>query len=166
MLMLHSFPPIIDDNSRVLILGSMPGEVSLQKQQYYAHPQNRFWTFVYGIFAAQPDNDYPAKKAFLLSHHIALWDVVESCQRSGSLDSKIINPTNNDFNRLLIQYPAIKTILFNGRKAAQLFSKYAYEIQKPEIQLIILPSSSPANASINQKEKLAAWLKIKELLAA
>ena len=158
---IHSFKPIIDQDARVLILGSMPGKVSLAKNQYYAHPQNRFWDFIYSIFNTPIDADYEAKKAFLKSRKIALWDVIRDCQRSGSSDSKIINPIINDFSDLIARYPDIKCILFNGKKAEQVFQRYLNNF--PGIQFTTLPSSSPANASISPADKLKAWSVIKEL---
>ena len=159
---IHSFDPIIDPDSRVLILGSMPGKISLEKGQYYAHPQNRFWDFIYSIFNTPINSDYEAKKAFLKSRKIALWDVIKDCQRSGSSDSKIINPVINDFASLLAQYPYIKSILFNGKKAEKLFNQNLNNISG--IELKTLPSSSPANARISRDQKLAEWEVIKDLV--
>ena len=161
---IHSFDPIIDLHSRVLILGSMPGKVSLDKGQYYAHPHNQFWTFIYSILGTQPVITYEAKIILLKSRHIALWDVIKDCQRSGSSDSKIINPIINDFPDLISRYPNIKSILFNGKKAEQVFKKYLKTFSESDIKLITLPSSSPANASISQYEKLKAWSVIKDMV--
>jgi hypoxanthine-DNA glycosylase len=163
---LHSFNPIIDNRATVLILGSMPGEVSLQKQEYYAHPQNCFWVLIYTLFGTPTDINYEAKISFLKSRRIALWDVIQSCQRSGSLDSKIINPVINDFADLLSNHPAISTIFFNGKKAEQLFKKNLSNLVLAGIQLITLPSSSPANAGISLAQKQEAWNAIKEIVNA
>jgi methylated-DNA-[protein]-cysteine S-methyltransferase len=163
MAFMHSFDPIIDDNSRVLILGSMPGKHSLEKGEYYAHPRNIFWTLIYSIFEAQPDRTYEEKKSFLKSRKIALWDVIKDCDRSGSSDSKIINPIINDFEGLLARYPNIRYILFNGKKADSLFGKNVKNISKHNVSLFTLPSSSPANASISLNAKLKSWSLIKEL---
>lgn len=161
---LHSFAPIIDHDSRVLILGSMPGKISLEKGQYYAHPLNKFWTFIYSVFQTQPDTHYESKISFLKSRKIGLWDVIQDCQRSGSSDSKIINPVINDFGKLLNEHPNIKSILFNGKKAEQIFKKHQNILPVLGIQLITLPSTSPANASISQTDKLQAWSIIKVLV--
>lgn len=163
MTLIHSFDPVIDENSRVLILGSMPGQVSLEKGQYYAHPQNQFWTLIFSIFKIQPCAVYAEKTSFLKSRKIALWDVIKECQRLGSSDSKIINPVINDFGNLFIHYSNIQCILFNGKKAGQLFEKYNRNITTSDIEFIILPSSSPANAGISLNNKLEAWSRLKSL---
>jgi hypoxanthine-DNA glycosylase len=161
---IHSFTPIIDQDSRVLILGSMPGKISLEKEQYYAHPLNKFWTFIYSVFNLQPDLTYEAKTFFLKSRHIALWDVIEDCERYGSSDSKIINPVINDVAGLLARYPNIKSILFNGKKAEKLFNQNLKNIPACGIKLNTLPSSSPANARINWDQKMAEWKVVKDLV--
>lgn len=161
---IHSFAPIIDQDSRVLILGSMPGKISLEKGQYYAHPLNKFWAFIYSTFNTQPDINYEAKQLFLKSRKIALWDVIKDCQRSGSSDSKIINPIINDFDGLFAQYPNIKSVLFNGKKAEKFFYQHLKNIPASGIKLITLPSSSPANAGISQADKLQTWSVIKDLV--
>jgi TDG/mug DNA glycosylase family protein len=163
MTVIHSFDPIIDDNSRVLILGSMPGKISLEKGEYYAHSRNTFWKLIYSIFGAQPDQTYEEKKSFLKLRKIALWDVIKECYRSGSSDSKIINPIINDFEGLLARNPNIRYILFNGKKAESLFKRNVVNITKYQIILFTLPSSSPANASISLNNKMETWSQIKEL---
>jgi len=163
MTVIHSFDPIIDDNSRVLILGSMPGKISLEKGEYYAHSRNTFWKLIYSIFGAQPDQTYEEKKSFLKLRKIALWDVIKECYRSGSSDSKIINPIINDFEGLLARNPNIRYILFNGKKAESLFKRNVVNIAKYQIILFTLPSSSPANASISLNNKMETWNQIKEL---
>jgi methylated-DNA-[protein]-cysteine S-methyltransferase len=163
MAFILSFDPIIDDNSCVLVLGSMPGKHSLVKVEYYAHPRNMFWTLVYSIFGAQPDRTYEEKKSFLRSRKIALWDVIKECDRSGSSDSRIINPIVNDFEGLLTRYPNIRYILFNGKKAASLFNRNVKNITNLNVSLFTLPSSSPANASISLNKKLEVWSLIEEL---
>jgi hypoxanthine-DNA glycosylase len=160
---IHSFDPVIDENSRVLILGSMPGQVSLAQGQYYAHPQNQFWKLIFSIFNIPPCAEYTEKTSFLKSRKIALWDVIKECQRSGSSDSKIINPVINDFGNLFIHYSNIHCILFNGKKAGQLFEKYNHNITPSGIEFITLPSSSPANAGISLNNKLEAWSRLKSL---
>ena len=163
MTFVHSFDPIIDDNSRVLILGSMPGKISLEKGEYYAHSRNMFWKLIYSIFGAQPDQTYEEKKSFLKSKKIALWDVIKECDRSGSSASKIINSIINDFEGLLARNPNIRYILFNGKKAESLFKRNVVNITKFQIILFTLPSSSPANASISLNNKMETWNQIKEL---
>jgi methylated-DNA-[protein]-cysteine S-methyltransferase len=162
-MLIRSFDPVIDEDARVLILGSMPGKVSLEKAQYYAHPRNKFWILLYSVFDMQPDPDYKQKIAFLKSRKIALWDVFKECRRTGSADSDILNPVVNDFIGLLNTHPGIKSVLFNGTKAAQIFKKNSGQIRSG-ISFFTLPSSSPANAGISLEDKLKAWIKIKDLL--
>jgi hypoxanthine-DNA glycosylase len=162
-MIIHSFDPVIDDNARVLILGSMPGKVSLEQAQYYAYPQNKFWILIYAVFDKQLDQDYEEKKTFLMSRKIALWDVLKECQRTGSADSDILYPVVNDFVGLLNARPGIRSVLFNGTKAAQVFKKYQYQIRSG-LSFFTLPSSSPANAGTSLEEKLRAWRKIRELI--
>ena len=160
MTFIHSFDPIIDDNSHVLILGSMPGKISLEKGEYYAHSSNMFWKLIYSVFGAQIDQTYEEKKSFLKSKKIALWDVIKECYRSGSSDSKIINPIINDFDGLLARYPNIRCIFLNGKKAESLFEK---NVKKCNVSFFTLPSSSPSNASICLNKKIETWSQIKEL---
>lgn len=139
--------PNIDKNCKVLILGSMPGVKSLEEQQYYAHPQNRFWPMMAYLLKEELPTDYPAKLSMLLRHHIALWDSIGSCEREGSLDSAIRNEKGNDCSALLQDYPKIRTICFNGGKSAQTFKRYNKELMKRrDIAFHAMPSTSPANA--------------------
>ena len=110
--------PNIDKDCRALILGSMPGVKSLEAQQYYAHPQNRFWPMMAHLLGEELPSAYEEKLAMLLRHHIALWDSIGSCEREGSLDSAIRNEQGNDFAALLQEYPGIRAIYFNGGKSA------------------------------------------------
>lgn len=157
-----SFSPISNDDAKVLILGTMPGTKSLELNQYYGHNQNNFWKFMFTIFKEDFSNDYENKKALLQKNKIALWDVLQFCDRVGSLDSAIKNEIANDFETFLKQHPNIKTILFNGQKAAAFFKKYVH-LQK-SYQLITLPSTSPANASKTYQSKLDEWKIISSLL--
>ena len=157
---IFSFPPLADHNARLLILGSMPGEASLKANEYYAHPRNQFWSIINSLFASAPFPDYTAKTQCLLQQRIALWDVMQSCIRPGSLDSAIEQTSiiANDFNRFLLQHPAIKHIFFNGATAATTFNKRVLpELQHPTLQLHRLPSTSPAHASMSLQQKLLAW---------
>ena len=156
--MIASFKPIIDRNCKILILGSMPSVMSLEKQQYYGNKQNQFWNILYGIFNSDIETDYEKRKTFLLNHSIALWDVLESCDREGSSDSKIINPVPNDLANFLNEYSNIEAIYFNGGKAEELFRKLVIEKinQKECIAFYRLPSTSPANA-IKFSEKFQQW---------
>ena len=157
-----SFAPITSNDANILILGTMPGTKSLELNQYYGHKQNNFWKFMFTILKEDFSDDYPTKKALLQKNKIALWDVLQFCERVGSLDSAIKNEIANDFETYLKSHPNIKTIFFNGQKAAAFFKKYVH-LQK-EYHLITLPSSSPANASQNFQSKLEEWKIIETLI--
>ncbi|QSW88517.1 DNA-deoxyinosine glycosylase [Flavobacterium endoglycinae] len=156
-----SFSPISSPNSNILILGTMPGTKSLELNQYYGHCQNNFWKFLFTIFNEDFSTDYEIRKKLLLKNNVALWDVLQYCDRVGSLDSAIKNEIANDFETFLKNHPNIKTILFNGQKAAAFFKKYVH-LQK-EYNLITLPSTSPANASKTYQSKLEEWKIIRSL---
>ncbi|MDR7370021.1 DNA-deoxyinosine glycosylase [Flavobacterium aquidurense] len=150
-----SFAPIASQEANILILGTMPGTKSLELNQYYGHNQNNFWKFMFHILKEDFSNDYQTRKALLQKNNIAVWDVLQFCDRIGSLDSAIKNEIANDFETFLAAHPNIKAILFNGQKAAAFFKKYVH--LKKEYHLITLPSTSPANASKNYQSKLEEW---------
>ena len=153
------FPPSIDEHCTTLILGSMPGVTSLQQQQYYAHPHNRFWPLMACLLkqSAVPDT-YEGRLSMLLCHHIALWDSIDTCERSGSLDTAIHNETGNDFSALFAQYPRLHIICFNGAKSFQSFKKYNRSLLKEKkLHFYALPSTSPANARWRLKDLAAVW---------
>jgi len=156
-----SFAPIAPANAQILILGTMPGTKSLELNQYYGHNQNNFWKFMFLIFNEDFSADYETRKALLLKNNIALWDVLQFCDRVGSLDSAIKNEIANDFETFLEEHPGIQTIVFNGQKAAAFFRKYV-PLTKP-YQLIIMPSTSPANAGKSFQYKLEEWQAITKL---
>lgn len=160
---ISSFKPIIDENSRVLILGSIPSVKSLEKGQYYGNPRNQFWKLIYLIFNEEIDESYSNRVRFLLGHSIALWDVICDCYREGSLDSNIKNAKVNDFKMLFKKYPNIKYIFFNGSKAESLFIKKVDGELLREKVLFKLPSSSPARA-IPIETKLTYWKRIRQCL--
>ncbi|MCR1898618.1 DNA-deoxyinosine glycosylase [Irregularibacter muris] len=158
--MIEGFLPIIDNNSEILILGTMPGGESLKKQEYYAYGRNQFWKIIFSLLKGQATDDYEEKKKILLESHIGVWDVLKSCDRKGSLDVNIKNPQSNNFKLLFEQYPKIKQIYFNGKTAEKLYRKLvARDTEEYNIELIGLPSTSPANA-ISFEKKLEAWKKI------
>lgn len=157
-----SFQPISNNDANILILGTMPGTKSLEINQYYGHNQNNFWKFMFTILDEDFSTDYKIKKELLQKNKIALWDVLQYCDRVGSLDSAIKNEIANDFETFLKQHPNIKTILFNGQKAAAFFKKYV-QLEK-SYQLITLTSTSPANASKTFQSKLDEWKIISSLL--
>lgn len=155
---LQGFPPIADARCRILILGSMPGEASLRRAQYYGHPQNAFWRLMATLLSEPFTDDYAQKTAMLLRHGIALWDVVHRCERTGSLDSNIKNPEINDFASFFSLYPAIRRVYFNGQTAYNLFRKHT-GFSFPGISLTKLGSTSPAHAVAFEK-RIADWSRI------
>ncbi|BFM45546.1 DNA-deoxyinosine glycosylase [Flavobacterium sp. CFS9] len=150
-----SFPPLSSKDAVILILGTMPGTKSLELNQYYGHNQNNFWKFMFAILKEDLSTDYEARKTLLQKNNIAVWDVLQYCERIGSLDSAIKNEIPNDFESFLEQHPNITTILFNGQKAAAFFKKYVQ--LKKNYRLITLPSTSPANAGKSYESKLQEW---------
>lgn len=156
-----SFKPSIDNNSRILILGSMLGIKSLEEQQYYAHPQNRFWKAM-GNICNEPklsELDYDTKLKILLNSNIALWDTIKSCKREGSLDSDIQNEKPNNIGKLLKTYPNIEIICLNGNKSYIAFKKYFPDLLKKYTCYKML-STSPANARYSLDILIQEWAKI------
>ncbi len=159
------FPPIENPSARIVILGSMPGEASLRAEQYYAHPQNLFWRILGEIIggahgASLRDAPYADRVPILRSNGIALWDVLASCVREGSLDADIVADSvhPNDFAAFFAKHNKIERVLFNGAKAETCFRRYvAPTLQARAIRHLRLPSTSPANASIPYARKIAAW---------
>jgi hypoxanthine-DNA glycosylase len=157
----HSFEPIADASSRVLILGSMPGKASLCAGQYYAHPRNAFWKIMGKLFAIDPAEPYDARVKGLLSAGVALWDVLESCTRPGSLDADIDEASLvvNPFGEFLRAHAAIRTICFNGAKAEACYRRYVLPglPKRGGVTYHPLPSTSPAHAGMTYASKLARW---------
>lgn len=156
------FPPSIDSSCRILILGSMPGIRSLEEQQYYAHPQNRFWPLMARLLGEREvPAAYDKRLRMLLRRHIALWDSIGTCERDGSLDSAIKKEQGNDFTALLRDYPRIHTICFNGAKSAQAFRRYNRALlSRTDLSFHSLPSTSPANARWRMDMLAEAWGKV------
>ena len=157
-----SFAPVIGAKPRVLILGSMPGQRSLDAQQYYAHPRNAFWPIMAELLGFDPTLGYPERLDQLKRRGIALWDVMAECQRPGSLDSDIVESSiaPNDFSGLLRAQPSIEVIFFNGAKAEQAFNRYVVKtLPAPQhaIARVRLPSTSPAHASMSITQKQTRW---------
>lgn len=159
----EGFPPIERGDARILILGSAPSVESLRQQQYYAHPRNSFWPILTTLLRGEAlDLPYPERAELLLQHQIALWDVMRSCERPGSLDSAItpqsIQP--NDFTRFFIEHPRIEAIFFNGGKAETVYRRQVLPTLS-EIHSALpshrLPSTSPAMAILNREQKLEQW---------
>jgi TDG/mug DNA glycosylase family protein len=155
---IRSFPPVGDDDASVLILGSIPGKESLKQNQYYAHAQNAFWKIMGELVGAHPQLPYAERLQKLTASRIALWDVLKTCERQGSLDSEIQNETANDFASFFKKHPHITHVFFNGAKAEQSFNKFVSGKQAlPPLILQRLPSTSPAHAGLPYAEKLQAW---------
>jgi len=151
---LQGLPPLMDARTRVLILGSFPSAASLAAQQYYAHKQNQFWKIL-GILLALPlpAMDYAERQAAVLAAGVGIWDVFAACTREGSLDAAIRDAKANDFSRLKKSAPALRRICFNGQAAG----RFAGILGVSGYETLLLPSTSPANASWSFERKLAAW---------
>lgn len=155
----HPFPPIFDSASRVLILGSFPSVKSREQQFFYGHPQNRFWRVTAQVFDCAVPQTIEQKRDFLLSHGLALWDVIERCDIEGSADNTIKNVKVNDLTRILTGAD-IRRIFVNGATAKKYYDRYT----KPLIgrEAICLPSTSPANAAWSVERLVQAWQVIRE----
>ena len=156
----HCFPPIGDPAATVLILGSMPGKASLAAGEYYAHPRNAFWAIMGELIGAYPGLPYKDRLKILRGSGIAIWDVLGSCVRDSSLDSRIESDSAvpNDFRSFFLQHPNITRVFFNGAKAEQCFLKHVLpSLESAALQYQRLPSTSPANAGLSYQQKLFAW---------
>ena len=154
---LKGLTPVVDRSSRILILGSFPGPLSLKKRQYYAHPWNQFWNMIFGIFGTEVPASYRAKIKGLKANRIALWDVIASCHRRNASDSNICEPVFNDIAGLLRCYPGIRAIYCNGAKS---YSVYRSRYKTIDLPVTYLPSTSPAHASYTFARKKKSWRKI------
>lgn len=159
---IHSFEPVVDESSKILILGTMPGIKSLQENQYYGNKNNAFWKIMYNIFDGELSSDYNEKLGFLLRNKIALWDTLKYCERESSLDSDIRMEFPNDISRFLLKYNNIRSVIFNGQAALKFYKKYNELFQN--ISYFKMPSTSPANARINFVKKLELWKEIRQNL--
>lgn len=162
MPLVHSFAPIARRDARVLVLGSMPGEASLAAGRYYANPQNAFWPIVGALCGFDPSLAYAKKLAALRARGIALWDVLQSCERDGSLDGDIdaASMQPNDFASFFATHPRITAVLCNGGTAHSLFTRRvqpALRAPARALPCVRLPSTSPANAGTSRATKLRAW---------
>ena len=150
----HPFPPVCDENSRVLILGSFPSVKSREQGFFYGHPQNRFWRVLAAVFGDEVPMTVPERRAFLLRHGIALWDVLAACEIRGSADASIRAAQANDLTPILKAAP-IHAIFANGQTAGKLYRKYDEPLLR--IPAVALPSTSPANASWSLERLIEAW---------
>lgn len=154
---IRSFAPIAGRGARLLILGSMPGVASLAANQYYAHPQNQFWKIVEALFGIDRGADYAVRVRALKANGVAVWDVLHSCVREGSLDNRIEDEAANDFRAFFRAHPAIHRVYFNGAKAEASYRRHVLPgIDRP-LRYRRLPSTSPAHAALPYARKLAAW---------
>lgn len=154
---IRSFAPIADRRARVLILGSMPSEKSLAQNQYYAHERNAFWPIVGRLFDFDPASSYKARIRVLRARRIAVWDVLHSCVREGSLDTMIEEEVANDFTAFFRAHPAIVHVFFNGSKAESSFRRHVGAHIGGTLRFARLPSTSPAHAALSMARKLSAW---------
>ena len=150
----HPISPVFDHNSKILILGSFPSVKSREAQFFYGHPQNRFWKVTSAVFGVSEPHTVEEKKAFLLSHGIAVWDVIASCDITGSSDSSIRNVVPNDLTKLF-SVADIHTIFVNGKTAEKFYNKYIKKAVGREA--VCLPSTSPANAAWSMERLTEAW---------
>ncbi len=166
----ESFPPQVAAGCRVLVLGTAPSVRSLALQQSYGHPQNLFWPLMGELFDAGPGLAYGERIARLQALGIGIWDVLESCEREGSLDSRIVGASVvvNDIAGLLERHPLIHAIALNGGKARQLFHRHVVPrldaAARARITVLELPSTSPANASLSRAHKRARWATLRDWL--
>lgn len=159
----RGFPPVVGPRPRLLILGSLPGQRSLEAQEYYAQPQNAFWPIMRELIAAGPELGYEQRLARLKQQGVALWDVLAAGQRPGSLDSAIVKATavTNDFAGFFARHGAtVRLVCFNGKTAADLYARRIAPALKPDyasLPTATLPSTSPAYAAMRFEAKLAHW---------
>lgn len=162
---ISGFPPISNKQAKALILGSMPSEMSIVKQQYYGHQRNAFWPILLSLFNQSPDFDktaYSQRKLLLIKNNIAVWDVLQSCCREGSLDAaiKMDSIKTNDFKKFYSMHANIMRVCFNGAKAEAVYNKYVLPHVKSQfghLEYIKLPSTSPAYAAMTIQQKTAIW---------
>jgi len=164
---LVGFKPIIASDAKILILGSMPSTTSIDLQQYYAHPRNAFWQIMSALLNDNPEQSYSSRIKWLMINKIAVWDVLQHCQRTGSLDANINFTTakNNDFNHLYSDHPSIKHVFFNGKLAEKHYKQHilpTLDKQYTYLDYHYLPSTSPAYAALKLEQKIEAWKAIKQ----
>jgi len=159
VMIIHPIAPVYDSSSKILILGSFPSVKSREEGFFYGHPQNRFWKVTSAVFGEETPKTIEEKKAFLLRNHIAVWDVIRSCDIEGSSDSSIRNVVPNDLCKILDRAD-IKAIYVNGKTAYRYYQKYTEK--KTRREAICLPSTSPANATWTMDKLIAEWKRIAE----
>lgn len=159
----RSFPPVVDERARVLVLGTLPGEESLRRKEYYAHPRNLFWPILFALFdAAAPAADYEARLCFAVAQRVALWDVCAAGEREASADASIRREQPNAIDRLLDDHPLIRAVAFNGTGTRRLHDRHF--ARRPGLDYLALPSTSPAHARLDFAAKLGQWSALREAL--
>lgn len=154
---LIAFPPLLPKAPHTLILGTMPGEKSLELNQYYAHPQNQFWKFMGDIYGAHKSLPYEERVHILLSKQVAVWDVLSSCTRIGSMDADIKNAVVNDFQTFFTEHPTITRVIFDSLTAEKLYLKQVLPTLTHTLTYQRVPSPSPAYAAMSYDQKLVMW---------
>jgi len=158
---MHAFPPIIGNNPKILVLGSMPGNKSLDELRYYAHPRNSFWWIMSRCFEFSESLSYAERIAALKLNGVALWDVLHDCDRQGSLDANIVRQSEvcNDFSVFFDQHATISKVLFNGAAAETIFKRHwsSLMIDEQRQQWQRMPSTSPAYAALSREDKQLIW---------
>ncbi len=162
---LQGFAPAARADARILILGTMPGAVSLARGEYYAHARNAFWRIAQALFGVDAAAPYPARLRALQEAGVALWDVLAACERPGSLDAAIVaaSAVPNDFAGFLARHPRLEVIGLNGAKAAQLYRRHVTPMlagRDSGLRVLALPSTSPAHAAQRFEDKLRAWREV------
>ena len=160
-MIIHPIPPLYDEQSKILILGSFPSVRSREEGFFYGHPQNRFWKVIAAVLGEDTPCSIPEKKQFILNNHLALWDVIGSCDIDGSADSSIRNVSANDLN-VILEHADIRQIYVNGKTAYKYYCKYSEK--KTGRSAICLPSTSPANAAWSMERLTEAWSCIRTLM--
>jgi len=163
------FPPVVAPDARVLILGSMPGRVSLEASQYYAHPRNAFWPIICRLFNEPRQLSYDERLQLVQKNSTALWDVMQYCEREGSLDSAIEPSTvvANDFVQFFGENPSIHYLFFNGAQAESSFKRHVVADLSAHgiaLEMSRLPSTSPAYAAMSFEQKLEQWQRVREVI--
>ena len=150
----HPFPPLYDENSQILILGSFPSVKSREVKFFYGHPQNRFWKVVANVFDEKIPESIDDKRSLILKNHLALWDVISECEITGSSDASIKNAKANDIS-VILKDSSIKKIIVNGKTAERLYIKYIEPVTG--IKAVVMPSTSPANAAWSLDRLIEVW---------
>jgi TDG/mug DNA glycosylase family protein len=155
--LIAAFPPILEGSPEIMILGTMPGGKSLELGQYYSHPQNQFWRLMGDIYGAARELPYAERIKTLTDNRVAVWDVLKTCVRAGSMDANIKNPIANNFNIFFSGYPSIKVVVFDSGTAANFYKRLVAPTATFRMEYRRVPSPSPAHARLRYEEKLTLW---------